>query len=398
MDRKARKKLRAFLSLNLSGFMFGFLQNFLAHRKQRTPFRPWWEVLHLDLPLLMGILLLAFFGLFILYSASGQDFVMVAQQGSKLALAFLLMVVLAQIPPSRYQILAPWLYGICLIMLLMVLALGVVSKGSQRWLSVGFFRFQPAEIMKLALPLMLAWYFKGHDLPPSLKRLSIALLLMIAPALLVAKQPDLGTALMIAFAGISVILLAGIPWWLVISGVMIASVSFPFLWHVLHDYQKKRILTLFNPERDPLGAGYHIIQSKIAIGSGGLVGKGWFMTTPSQLSFLPEHHTDFIFAVAGEELGFLGVAVLLTLFSFILWRGLWITSMAQDTFARLTAGSIVLLFFISAVVNMGMVVGLLPVVGVPLPLVSYGGTAMVTFFSSFGIVMSMHAHRKMMST
>ena len=378
--------------------MFSLFSNFVAQRKRRLPYRSVWQVLHVDLPLLVGLLLLAGLGLTILYSASGQDMGMVGQQAIKLAAALVLMLLLAQISPSRYQMWAPWLYSICLFMLVLVLALGIVSKGGQRWLSLGLFRFQPSEIMKLAMPMMLAWYFSGHDLPPSFKRLCIALLLIIIPVLLVIKQPDLGTALIIAFAGVSVILLAGIHWRILVSGCGILLVSFPLLWHIMHDYQKQRILTLFNPEADPLGKGYHIIQSKIAIGSGGFLGKGWFASTSSQLSFLPEHTTDFIFAVAGEEIGFVGIVILLSLFCFVLWRGLYITLQAQDTFSRLISGSITLLFFISAVVNMGMVSGILPVVGVPLPLISYGGTAMVTFFASFGIVMSVHANRKMIST
>jgi rod shape determining protein RodA len=375
------------------------INHFLANRKRHTAYRPSiTQMLHLDIPLLMGLLLLATVGLLVLYSASDQNLIMVGQQAIKLLIALVLMLILAQIPPSRYQIWAPWLYTGCLLMLIMVLTLGVISKGGQRWLNLGLFRFQPSEIMKLALPLMLAWFFNKKDLPPTFKCLSLAVTLILVPVLLVAKQPDLGTALMIAFAGISVILLAGIPAWLITSGVILITVSCPFLWHILHDYQKQRILTLLNPERDPLGSGYHIIQSKIAIGSGGLIGKGWLGSTSSQLSFLPEHTTDFIFAVAGEELGFLGIIVILILFGFILWRGLQITLMAQDTFSRLMAGSITLLFFISALVNMSMVCGILPVVGVPLPLISYGGTAMVTFFASFGVVMSVHANRKLIST
>jgi len=376
-----------------------YLQDFLAQRKKKLPFyNSFLEVLHIDLPLFIGLLLLAGFGLLILYSASGQDLVIVSQQAIKLGMAIILMLILAQITPRNYEMWAPWLYFGCVFLLILVLGLGVSSKGGQRWLSLGLFRFQPSEIMKLAMPLMLAWFFNHADLPPSLKRLGVAFLLIIIPVLLVAKQPDLGTALMIAFAGLSVILLAGVPIWLFITGLIAAAASFPLIWHMLHDYQKNRILMLFNPERDPLGKGYHIIQSKIAIGSGGFFGKGWFGGTSTQLSFLPEHTTDFIFAVTGEELGFIGVVILLTLFGFILWRGLKITLMAQDTFSRLLAGSITLLFFISAVVNMGMVSGILPVVGVPLPLISYGGTAMVTFFASFGIVMSVHANRKMIST
>lgn len=375
------------------------INDFVSGRKRRNAYQASLaDILHLDMPLLIGLLLLASFGLVVLYAASGHDLVMVGQQAIKMVVALLLLLVLAQIPPSRYQTWAPWFYSICFILLIMVLLLGVMSKGGQRWLSLGLFRFQPSELMKLAMPLMLAWFFSGKDLPPSIQCLAIAAVLILIPVLLVAKQPDLGTALMIAFAGISVILLAGIPFWLIMSGIVVTAVSSPLLWHILHDYQKQRILTLLNPERDPLGKGYHIIQSKIAMGSGGFFGAGWSESLSSQLSFLPEHTTDFIFAVAGQQLGFIGIIILLILFAFILWRGLHITLLAQDTFARLTAGGITLLFFISALVNMSMVCGLLPVVGVPLPLVSYGGTAMVTFLASFGIVMSMHANRKLIST
>lgn len=373
--------------------------DFLSSRKRHKPYHSSIaEIFHLDIPLLIGLLLLSGFGLMVLYVASEHNLAMVGQQAIKLGMALILMFILAQIPPRRYQTWGPWFYALCFVLLIMVLALGVMSKGGQRWLSVGLFRFQPSEMMKLAMPLMLAWYFNGEDLPPKFQRLLIACLLILVPVLLVAKQPDLGTALMIAFAGVGVILLAGIPLWLMIAGVVVVTISCPFLWHILHDYQKQRILTLFNPERDPLGAGYHIIQSKIALGSGGLFGKVWSGGSAGQFSFLPEHTTDFIFAVVGQELGWFGVVLLLGLFGFILWRGLHITLLAQDTFARLTAGGITLLFFISALVNMSMVCGLLPVVGVPLPLVSYGGTAMVTFLASFGIVMSMHANRKLIST
>ena len=377
-----------------------FFQDFLSRRKRNSPYHKYAvsRIFNLDIPLITGLLLLAGFGLLILFSASGKDWVLVGQQALKLLIAFGLMLILAQIPPTTYKQWAPYLYSICLLLLILVLISGVVSKGSQRWLSLGLFRFQPSEIMKLALPLMLAWYFDGHDLPPNLKALFIAGILIFFPVILVIKQPDLGTALMIAFASIGVLLLAGIPRWLFVTGLGAFLLSAPLLWYKMHDYQRQRILTLFNPERDPLGKGYHIIQSKIAIGSGGWLGKGWFGSGASQLSFLPEHTTDFIFAVACEELGFIGVFIILCLFGFILWRGLQITLMAQDTFSRLIAGSITLLFFISATVNMSMVSGLLPVVGVPLPLISYGGTAMVTFFASFGIVMSVHANRKLIST
>ncbi len=378
--------------------LHAYWQTWIHHRRRRLPYRSWWQTLHLDGPLLLALLCLSGCGLVILYSASGQNWLTVSQQAVKLSLAFIFLVILAQIPPQRYRLWAPWLYSICVLMLVMVLALGVISKGSQRWLNLGLFRFQPSELMKLVMPLMLAWYFDGFHLPPTLKQLATALVLILVPVLLVAKQPDLGTALIIAFAGIGVILLAGIRWRIVLCAFIALAALGPMLWHFMRDYQKQRIFTLLNPEHDPLGKGYHIIQSKIAIGSGGLWGKGWLHGSQAHLSFLPEHATDFIFAVSGEEFGFLGSVVLISLFGFILGRGLFITSGAKDSFGRLAAGSITLLFFLSAFVNMAMVSGLLPVVGIPLPLVSYGGTALVTFIACFGIVMSIHAHPKLVST
>lgn len=381
--------------MNLSG---NIVTNWLSGRRRRMPYRTWWQALHLDIPLLCGLILLSLTGLSVLYVASDQNIQLVTQQAVKMLLAFLVMLVLAQIPPNRYRVWAPWLYSACFVMLVMVLMLGVISKGGQRWLNLGLFRFQPSELMKLALPLVLAWYYQGKPLPPKLIELFVGAVLTLLPVLLVAKQPDLGTALMIAFVGGSVLILAGIAWQWFVAAIALLGASLPFIWHMMHTYQKQRVLTLLNPESDPLGTGYHIIQSKIAIGSGGLLGASWQGLPQLQLSFLPEHTTDFIFAVAAQSFGFLGVLVLASLFLFILWRGMSITLMAQDTFSRLLAGSITLLFFISALVNMAMVSGLLPVVGVPLPLVSYGGTAMVTFIASFGLVMSVHAHKKLIST
>lgn len=375
-----------------------YWQSWLKTRRRRLPYRPWWQILHLDGPLLLALVSLSVVGLAILYSASGQSWQVVSQQAVKLVLAFVFLMLLAQIPPRRYQLWAPWLYGACIVMLMLVLALGVISKGSQRWLNLGLFRFQPSELMKLVMPMMLAWYVSGYNLPLQTRQLLTALVLILVPVLLVAKQPDLGTALIIAFAGFCVIVLAGIRWPIIALGLVAIACAAPLCWHFMHAYQKQRIYTLLSPESDPLGKGYHIIQSKIAIGSGGLWGEGWLHGSQAHLSFLPEHTTDFIFAVGAEEWGFIGVAVLLTLFVFILARGLYITLAAQDSFGRLLAGSITLLFFLSAFVNMAMVSGLLPVVGIPLPLVSYGGTALVTFIASFGMVMSIHAHRKLIST
>jgi rod shape determining protein RodA len=281
-------------------------------------------------------------------------------------------------------------------LLLAVLLIGEIGKGAQRWLDLGVFRFQPSEMMKLAVPMMVAWYLSDHPLPPSWRRLAVAALVILTPTLLIAKQPDLGTALLVASAGIFVLLFAGIPWRLVFSAGALIAACGPVLWHFMHDYQRQRVLTFLNPEKDPLGTGYHIIQSKIAIGSGGLYGKGWLNGTQSQLNFLPERSTDFIFAAYAEEFGLFGILLLLAVYLLVIMRGLLIAAQAQDTYTRLLAGSLVMTFFIYIFVNIGMVTGLLPVVGLPLPLVSYGGTSMVTLMAGFGILMSIHTHRKLL--
>lgn len=354
--------------------------------------------LHLDGLLLFGLFTLCAVGLVILYSASNQSYDTVSAQFIRFVLAFGLMFILAQLHPNHYKRLAPWLYLFGVTLLLMVLGAGAISKGAQRWLSLGLFRFQPSEIMKLAVPLMLAWFLSERALPPTKQTLLLSCILIGIPAFLTAKQPDLGTALLIASAGIGVILLAGIEWRVLITVLVLTTAAAPFFWHHLHDYQRERVLTFLNPERDPLGSGYHIIQSKIAIGSGGLLGKGWLNGTQSHLQFLPEHATDFIFAVCGEEFGLAGGLILLSLYIFLIARGFYISIHAQDTFSRLLAGSISLTFFFSAFINMGMVSGILPVVGLPLPLVSYGGTSMITLIAGFGILMSIHTHRKLIST
>lgn len=357
-----------------------------------------WRWLHLDILLFVALLLLAGFGLFVLYSASNQDPDTMVRQLIRLALAFGCMFALAQIHPQHYQTWAPWLFAAGVLLLLVVLIMGEIGKGAQRWLDIWLFRFQPAEFMKLIVPMMLAWYLHAHPLPPRFKQLCVAGVIIFVPALLIAKQPDLGTALIIAGAGSCVILLAGISWRIILGLIFAAAAAMPLLWHFLHDYQRERVLTFLNPERDPLGSGYHIIQSKIAIGSGGLFGKGWLNGTQAHLQFLPEHATDFVFAVVGEELGLIGGIILISLFSLIIARGLYISAQATDTFTRLLAGSITLTFFISVFVNMGMVSGILPVVGLPLPLISYGGTSMVTLIAGFGILMSIHTHQKLITT
>ncbi len=355
--------------------------------------------LRVDWPLLVALLLLATIGLFVLYSASGQNMAVVQAQGLRILLAFFIMLLLAQIAPYGIQFWSPWLYGLGLLLLLAVLLMGEIGKGAQRWLDLGFVTFQPSEIMKLAVPMMIVWYFAEAPLPPNRKRLSIAGVLLIIPTLLVAKQPDLGTALLIASSGIFVLLLAGLSLRFISIFLFLILACTPIAWnYLLHDYQRQRILTFINPENDPLGAGYHIIQSTIAIGSGGIYGKGWLNGTQSHLDFLPERSTDFIFAVLSEEFGFLGVITLLSLYTFIIARGLIIASQAQHTFGRLLAGSITMTFFVYVFVNIGMVSGILPVVGVPLPLVSYGGTSVVTLLAGFGILMSIHTHRKLMPT
>jgi rod shape determining protein RodA len=352
--------------------------------------------IHLDLPLLSGLVLLCGFGLVVLYSASGENFAQVERQLIRLGLAFGVMLVAAQISPPTLQRWAPWLYLVGVMMLVGVLLFGEVGKGAQRWLNLGFIRFQPSEMVKLAVPLMIAWYLADKKLPPNWRHLLIAAALIVTPVLMIAKQPDLGTSLLVASAGIFALFLAGISWRLIFSFISLAAAAAPVLWYLMRDYQRQRVLTFLDPEKDPLGAGYHIIQSKIAIGSGGMYGKGWLNGTQSQLDFLPERHTDFIFAVLSEEFGLVGVIALLLIYLFIILRGLYIATRAQDTFGRLLAGALTLVFFVYLFVNTGMVSGLLPVVGVPLPLVSYGGTSLVTLMAGFGILMSIHTHRKLL--
>lgn len=360
--------------------------------------RAFFERLHIDLPLLLGILILMSFGLLIMYSASGQNLAMMDRQAMRMVLSLVVMIFLAQISPRTYESLAPLLFAGGVILLLGVLFFGEASKGAQRWLNFGFVRFQPSELLKLAVPLMLARFIGKRSLPPTFQTLTISLVMVVIPTILIAKQPDLGTSILIAASGIFVIFLSGISWKIIMSAAIALGGFIPILWFFLmHEYQKVRVRTLFNPESDPLGAGYHIIQSKIAIGSGGISGKGWLQGTQSQLEFIPERHTDFIFAVIGEEWGMIGFLLLLAIYLFIIGRGLVLASQAQTAFGRMMGGSIVLSFFVYIFVNIGMVSGILPVVGVPLPLVSYGGTSMVTLMAGFGILMSIHTHRKAFS-
>ena len=379
-----------------------FQQKLIKHRLTRHPAstrrlaRSVWEKLHLDKPLFLGLVVLTILGLFILYSADNQSLVLLGKQAIWVCIALVAMVLFAQIPPQRYFQWAPWVFLVGLILVVAVMLVGHTGKGAQRWLRLGFFSFQPSEIMKLAMPLMLAWYLDKRPLPPSLLTLLGAVIMLIIPVALVAKQPDLGTALIIFISAACVLFLSGLRWRIIILIILLIAVSGPFLWHHLHDYQRQRVLTFLDPETDPLATGYHIIQSKIAIGSGGVFGKGYLHGTQSHLQFLPEHETDFIFAVCGEEFGLIGNIILIAVYSFIVFRGLYISMQAQDTFSRLVAGSLSLSFFLSFFVNMGMVSGMLPVVGVPLPLISYGGSAMITIMAGFGIIMSIHTHRKLL--
>lgn len=355
------------------------------------------SVLKLDIPLFLGLLTLAAVGLCVLYSATGQDMEAIRRQLIRLLVAFGIMLFVAQVPPSflRSWSIALYLAGVA--MLVAVLLVGDIGKGAQRWLDLGVIRFQPSELMKIVVPMMIARFVSFYALPPEIKRVLLAFALVIVPVLLIVKQPDLGTALLVSGAGIAVLFLAGLQWKLIISGLGLAAIAAPVLWNTMHGYQRQRVMTFLNPEADPLGSGYHIIQSKIAVGSGGLFGKGWLNGTQSNLDFLPERHTDFIFAVFGEEFGLLGVIGLLGLYAFIIMRGLFLASESQGAYGRLLSGSMVITFLVYLFVNIGMVTGLLPVVGVPLPLVSYGGTSMVTLMIGFGIVMSVHSHRRALS-
>ncbi|WP_074011982.1 peptidoglycan glycosyltransferase MrdB [Candidatus Sodalis sp. SoCistrobi] len=357
-----------------------------------------WNKLHIDVMLLLFVTLLLVYSALVVCSASGQDVGMMERKVAQIVMGLLVMLVMAQVPPRVYEAWAPYLYIFCVFLLVLVDAFGQISKGAQRWLDLGIIRFQPSEIAKIAVPLMVARFINRDSCPPSLKNTAIALVLIFVPTLLVAAQPDLGTAILIAASGLFVLFLSGMSWKLIAVAALLVAAFIPVLWFFLmHDYQRDRVMMLLDPETDPLGAGYHIIQSKIAIGSGGLSGKGWLHGTQSQLEFLPERHTDFIFAVLGEELGLIGVLVLLALYLGVIIRGLVIAARAQNTFGRVMAGGLMLILFVYVFVNIGMVSGILPVVGVPLPLVSYGGSALIVLMAGFGIVMSIHTHRKMLS-
>jgi rod shape determining protein RodA len=354
--------------------------------------------LKLDGPLIIGLALVAVYGLIILYSASGQSATTIYRTVGRLALGTIAMLVLAQVNPNFLRRTSPWLYLVGVVLLLIVDGMGHIGKGAQRWLDLGIIRFQPSELMKLAVPMTVAWFLHERPLPPSWPMLLLLTGVVLLPVGLVAMQPDLGTAALIAIAGALVIVMAGLSVRIMGALAALGAVGAWFGWSFMHDYQRKRVLTFLDPQTDPLGAGYHIIQSQIAIGSGGVFGKGWMNGSQAQLEFLPERSTDFIFAVVGEEFGLLGQGLLLLLYLFVVSRALYLSTQTQDTFARLVAGSLALTFFVYVFINAGMVSGLLPVVGVPLPLVSYGGTSVVTLLAGFGILMALYSHRKLVSS
>lgn len=355
------------------------------------------QLSHLDKPLLLGLFVLSCFGMVILYSAAGQDLDVVLRQAIRISMGFGILVLLAQIHLQQMIRWIPWLYVGGVLLLAVVLIIGDISKGSQRWLDLGVVRFQPSEMMKIIVPLMVTWYLSDRPLPPNPSRVVVSMFIVVIPVLLIAKQPDLGTALLIGSSGMFVLFLSGLSWKIIFSFIAIMPLAGWSLWQIMHDYQRQRVLTLINPENDPLGTGYHIIQSIIAIGSGGLYGKGWLNGTQSHLEFLPERTTDFIFAVYSEEFGLLGILLLLMVYLFIIVRGIVITSRAQGTFARLFSGGLVFTFFVYIFVNMGMVMGMLPVVGLPLPLISYGGTSVVTLMAGFGLLMGVNSEKKLLS-
>jgi rod shape determining protein RodA len=350
-----------------------------------------------DMPLLLIVLAIVGIGMVVLYSAVSADSSLLIRQGMRFAVGLAAFFVMAQISPHYLRIFTPWMYLLGVGLLLAVAVEGHTAMGAQRWLDLGIVRFQPSEMLKLAVPMMCAWFMHERRLPPTFPQLAVMGLIVLTPALLIFEQPDLGTAFLVAAAGGLTILLAGISVRLMVGFGALGLAALPVLWTVMRDYQKTRVFTFLNPESDPLGAGYNIIQSKIAIGSGGLFGKGWQNGSQSYLEFLPERSTDFIFAVMAEEFGLLGLCLLLVLYLALVGRGLYIAAQAQDTFSRLLAGALSLTFFVYVFVNAGMVSGLLPIVGVPLPLVSAGGTSMVTLMAGFGILASIHGHRKLLA-
>ncbi len=355
-------------------------------------------VKHLDRQLLTLVAILLVIGLLTLYSAAGASLERVATQMASIGVALVVMCIAAIVPLHYLSRIALPLYVLGLVLLLAVAAFGEIVNGARRWLDLGFTGFQPSELTKIAVPLMLAWYFDRYEAVLKMRDFGVGALLVLMPVLLIAQQPDLGTALLVTAAGFFVLFLAGLSWKILVGLTLAGGASLPFLWSMLHDYQRQRVLTLLDPSQDPLGTGYHTIQSTIALGSGGVFGKGWLNGTQSHLDFLPERTTDFIFAVYAEEFGLFGNLVLMVLFLLVVGRGLVIAANAPTLFTRLLAGAITLTFFTYAIINMGMVSGILPIVGVPLPLISFGGSSLVTILFSVGLLMSIHTHRRLVQT
>ena len=351
--------------------------------------------LHIDFPLFLAFLAIFIISLTAIYSASDSNIDVVINQGIKILISISAMLVVAQFSPLSYARIGPWLYFLCLILLILVLVIGETRNGATRWLNIGITSFQPSELMKIAMPLMIARYIAKGALPPDVSSVALSITIVLIPSYLIMQEPDLGTSILIAFSGLVVIFLSGLKKRYLAIAFTLFLAYLPFMWSSIHPFQKKRVLSFLNPESDPLGSGYHLIQSKIAIGSGGLFGKGWLNSTQGQLDFLPERTTDFIFAILAEEFGFLGVSLLIGIYLFIIGRGIMIAINAQDLFSRLLASSISLTFFVYVFVNIAMTIGLLPVVGVPLPLISSGGTSMVTIMIGLGMLISVQTHRRL---
>ena len=364
-------------------------------RDDRNPYGGLSSLLRIDAKIFISIILVTILGLLTIYSSSSGDISLVIKQLTRIIIGIVTMIFIAQVHPDNLRLFAPFLYFFTFILLVIVLFFGV-GNTADRWLDLYFIRFQPSELMKIFVPLMVAWYYSNKPLPPKLSYIFIASLIVVVPVLMIMKQPDLGTALLIGMSGAIAILLAGISLKFFFGSSVSILLLAPVLWMNMHDYQKQRVLTFFDPESDPMGAGYHLLQSKIALGSGGFFGKGFFNGTQSKLGFVPEHSTDFIFSAFGEEFGFLGVLLLMSLYLFIALRGLSISVRATDNFGRILSGTLSLTLFLYVIVNVGMVIGFLPVVGAPLPFMSYGGTSMVTLFATVGIIMSIKSHQRIL--
>lgn len=367
----------------------------ITKRKHSFAYKSIWDKLHLDLPLFIAIMILTLIGLICLFSASNGNLQKMSNQIIRVILGIFVMISVAQINPIQFKRWTSTLFWVGVGLLLAVNIVGYVGKGAQRWIDIGIIKFQPSEIMKCAMPMMISLQLSKRPLPPTFTECALNSIFICIPCLLIFKQPDLGTSLLILFSGFSAFALAGLNFRKILYTITCFVAVAPIAWNFLHAYQKNRILTFINPERDPLGTGYHIIQSKIAIGSGGLFGKGWQDGTQSYLHYLPESSTDFIFSLAAEEFGFIGASIIILLFSFITCRVLYLSQFANDTYSNLLTSTLGISFFLYALINIGMVSGLLPVVGVPLPLISYGGTSMITVMLCFGIILSINSHRKL---